>query len=65
MKLEQITKENIILEISELAFSDEDSNIKTADKLRALSLLNTIIKDDNQKSLNETIDKFFVDDLDE
>lgn len=63
MSIEKITREKIISEISKMAFCDEESNIKSADKLRALSLLNTILKDDSKKNEDIFLEKLFIDDL--
>ncbi len=58
----EVNKELIINEISKTAFSD-DEDIKLSDKLKALQLLNTIIKDSNNVSNNIEVDTNFIDDL--
>ncbi len=58
----EVTREKIIDEISKTAFTD-DENIKIADKLRALNLLNQIIKDDGKDESDDSFEPDFLEDL--
>lgn len=63
MEVKNINRDKIINEISKIAFCDIDSDIKMADKIRALSLLNSIIKDEEKGTYDTITDKLFIDDL--
>ncbi len=58
----EVTREKIIEEISKTAFTD-DENVKIADKLRALHLLNQIVKDSNKGENDSSFEADFLEDL--
>lgn len=58
----KVSKQMIIDEISKTAFTD-DTSVKISDKLRALHLLNQIIKEENKNIIESEECYEFLDDL--